>query len=311
MILDDGTLIIHDGNYLDFAQKDGEADGKTFGRGYVERDYEKYPVGYAKSTKPLDMPLIPESEIPDRIKFLEDNKATLEDIRDRGAFGEQIPSLDQNGQGYCWMYDAVMCLMILRAKSNLSYKRLSAHAAACKVKSFRDEGGWGPQGVEFLGDKGCPTIDKWAEKSMSRQYDTAETWAEAAKYKIVDQWADLQTPAYDRKLSKQQVVTMILSGYPVAGDFMWWGHSVCILRIINGVAQFGRCRLDSGKLLNDVIQFDKVWGTNTFTGGLSTGIINSWTDSWGKKGIGILTGNQAFPDGAVGPTTVLPYERAA
>ncbi len=239
-------------------------------RGLVPRDLVMNPVGYAATIPPASIKLIPRSEWSDLIKQGEASKSFLSHLRDRGNAGAQIPSLSQNGQGFCWQYAPVIGLTLGRAKSNLPYVRLSAHAAACKSTGFKDVGGWGAKGVENLLAFGCPSVATWKEQSMNRQYDTAATWAEAALYKPNNVLMDLASPVYNRDLTFDQVMTCLLERIPVIGDFNWWGHAICLVDPVEvSPGQFGV----------------RVW--------------NSWGDSWSNKGMGVLTGAKAVPDNAV------------
>jgi hypothetical protein len=213
-------------------------------------------------------------------KFLA--KSQLSDIRDT-AYGTPYKSLDQNGNGFCWFYSGTAAITVLRAKSNMPYVRLSAHAGACKIKNFRDQGGWGAQGLDFQRQTGVPSVEFWPEKSMSRQYDKPETWANAALHKVSEGFIDLDAAQYDRKLSFQQVLTCLLRNIPVIADFNWWGHSVCLLDAVD-VAP------------NKSNRDESRYGVR---------LINSWTDNWGTKGTGVLTGRKAIPDGATAPRAVV------
>ncbi len=115
----------------------------------------------------------------------------------------------------------------------MPYVRLSAHAGACIIKNFRDQGGWGAQGLDRLRSHGQPSVEFWPEKSMNRQYDKPETWENAALHKVVEGFIDLDEPQYDRRLSFQQVLTCLLRNIPVIGDYSWWGHSVCLLDAVD------------------------------------------------------------------------------
>ena len=249
-------------------------------RGLVPRDYSVHPVGYLGELCPpmraVDMPLIPRSDWSAIIKEMEETKSRLSDVRRiAGPNGTRYPSLGQNGQGFCWAYSTGAAITILRAKANLPYKRLSPHGVACKIKGFRDEGGWGALSLEFAIKNGYPTVEDWPEKSMSRQYDNPTTWANAEANKITEQWMDVEPPVYDRDLTFEQVMTCLLSRIPVVGDFNWWGHSVCLLDPVEvEPASFG------------------------------VRIINSWTDNWGDKGESVLRGSKAIPDGATAPRFV-------
>lgn len=236
-------------------------DGEPKGRGYVERDYALYPA--EMFDPPSGMSLIPRSEWPARIKEKAETKSRLSDLR-------WWPALDQDGQGYCWYYSTSGVVMLLRSVMNQPYVRLSAHAGACKVKNFRDEGGWCGLSAKHHREVGCPSVDFWPEKSMSRQHDKPETWANAALHKVSEEWVDLSRSVYDQNLTFDQVASCLLCNIPCAVDFNWWGHSVCAM---------------------DLVEVEP--------GSFGLLILNSWTDGWGDRGAGVLRGSKAIPDGAV------------
>jgi hypothetical protein len=239
-------------------------------RGLVARDFGAMPLRAG-----VEMPTIPRSEWSDRIKQMESEKSRLSDIRMRGNNGQPIPSLDQNGQGYCWAYASGHAVTILRAVANLPYVPLSPHAVACKVKGFKDEGGWSALSLEYIAEHGIPSQEFWPAQSMSRQHDTPETWANAKLHRVTEGWVDVAAPVWDRNLSFEQVATCLLSRIPVACDFMWWGHAVCALDLVEtSPGQFGV----------------RIW--------------NSWGDSFGDRGMAVLAGSKAIPDNAVAPRVV-------
>jgi len=248
----------------------------SFGRGY---DPTQVPVD--SGIRPLfgDAPdqlkVIPRSEWLPRTKEMHESKSTLRHLREIAANGSQMPTLDQNGQGYCWAYSVTRCVMYQRALMNQPYKRLSAHAVACMVKGFRDEGGWCGLSLEFIRERGVPTVEAWAEKSMSRSNDKPATWENAAQNRITEGWYDVTKKAYDQALSYDQFMTCLLLRIPVAADFNHWSHSVC--------------------MHTPVILDGEVWPE----GG------NSWTDGWGEQGRFVLQGQKAIPDGAVAITGVV------
>lgn len=103
------TPIINDDTNLDndflFNFK---VNGERCGFGLVPRDYTKHPVcssPYSVPFEALDMPLIPRSEWSARIKEMEETKSRLSDLRRSANNGGPIPSLDQNGRGYCHTAD--------------------------------------------------------------------------------------------------------------------------------------------------------------------------------------------------------------
>lgn len=309
--------IIHDGlsvgqvHYLASGGVPGQ-EGTTGGmhRGLMPRDYTTHPEGYlacAPKFSAVDIPLVPDSELAARCSDLISTKGALSDIRLAADNGQPFDALDQNGQGYCWAYSTTGAIMVLRAVANQPYKRLSAHAIGCMVKNFRDEGGWGALSLEFAMAKGVPTVQYWAEKSMSRSNDKPETWVDAAKNKPVEAWVDLNQAAYDRKLTYQQVSTLLVSRNPVVGDFNWWGHSVCLLDLVNGNNYRTITRMALTGKLASTWEFEAVWGINNpDTRGFGVRILNSWGNSWSDRGMGLLTGSKAVPDGAVAPRAITP-----
>lgn len=252
-IIDDATLI---------------ADSPNHAKGAIPRDFSVQP----KKMMAIQFPLIPRSEWSERIKEMEATKSRLSDIRNTGDNGGPIRSYDQNGQGYCWAYSTTAAVTLLRAKANSPHVRLSAHAVACKIKGFRDEGAWGALSMDFIAKNGVPSEAFWPAKSMSRTYDNAATWADAAKHKVSEGWADLDSQPWDRKMNFDQVATLLLSRVPVVVDFNWWGHSVCAMDLVE-----------------------------TSPGAFGIRIWNSWTDAWGENGTAVLAGSKAIPDGATAP----------
>jgi len=250
----------------------------NFAKGLVPRDFKRYPVGYQASAPPAEIKTISRSDYSAIIKENNERGATLRHIRrGSGPNGGPIPSLDQNGVGYCWNHSATMAVIMARAVMGLTYVRLSAFFIGCIIKNYRDEGGWGALGLDFITEHGVPSVEFWPEKSMSRSNDTPAMRENALLHRVTDGWIDLGTPVYNRNLTNDQIDTLLLCGIPVVADFNWWSHSVLLL-----------CLEEKG--------------ANNF---VRRG-INSWTDQWGDMGEFVLEGNKAKADGAVAPLIVTP-----
>ena len=232
----------------------------------------RYPAGYLAWAKPFDMPIIPESEWQGRLDEQVATKGQLSEVRNRGMWGSPIPSRDQDGVGYCWCHSGTSAVLISRAVMNEPYLDLSAFAVGCMIKGYRDEGGWGSEGVEFIALRGIPTSDFWPQRSMSRSNDNPNTWANAAFHKNLE-WMDL-----DPGKMKAELVTCLLLGIPVVSDFNWWSHSVLTMDLVS-LSPF------------------------------RTRIWNSWGDGWSENGTGILEGSKAIPDGALGVRVTSPSEK--
>lgn len=268
-------------------------------KGLIPRDLVTHPVGYSAVIPPST--LVPYS-YDDMVKMIADQEAAKSrnsDILRRGDAGKTIPSLDQNGQGYCWAYGTTGALQGARARMNLPYKKLSGHAIGCKIKGFRDEGGWGALSMEYVIANGEPDCDHWKEKSMSRANDTPETWANAKLYMPDVVVADLASPVYNRDLSFGQNCRVLLDGGFTIDDYDWQSHCTFGCDVVNGASQRTVSRDDSGKLLS-LAGFELMWGMNDpVTKGLGRRPRNSWTDNYGDIGFYVLTGSKAVPSNSV------------
>lgn len=267
-------LIIDDDNYQEHIVS--FVNGEEMGTGLVERDYGQQPLGGGPGEySAVDIPLIPRSEWSARIKEKVERKSRLSDIRRTANNGKPIPALNQGQDPYCWVYSTVGSVIIQRAVMNQPYVRLSPHALGAKIMNFRRQGGWSPLSMEHMVKRGCPSVDFWPERSLDRKYDTEKTWENAGLYQVTDGWWDLGQNIYNRNLTFDQVASLLLSNIPCTLDYNWWGHSVLGL---------------------DLVEVEK----NSY----GVRILNSWSDSWGDLGEGILRGNKAIPDGSVAPRVV-------
>lgn len=242
---------------------------KNFARGAEPRDFNTDPP--AMFSPPSEAELIPESEWDARIDEQEEKQTSLEHLwRRYWKDSVQDAHLDQNGQGFCWAYSTAHSIMMALVRDNQPCPRLSAHAVACKIKGFQDQGGWCGQSAEFARKYGYPTVATWKEKSMSRQYDTEETWNEAKTYQIKEDYVDLAPSHwYYQNLTRNQLATMLLRNLPCPTDWNFWGHSVCAVRWV---------RIERG-----------VYGPR---------ILNSWA-GWGKQGFADIIRQNGTPNSAV------------
>jgi hypothetical protein len=274
-------------------------DGEQKKQGLCPRDFSKHPVGSHPGVKGFDMPMVPREEYIPRIQEMTANGSFMRDVRRRGNKGSPIPSLDQDGIGYCWNHSTVMGAILTRAKQGQPYVRLSAFFIGCLVKNYRDEGGWGAQSAEFMVEYGAPDVKLWPEKSMKRANDTPECRANAALHKLNGVWQDMAAAQYDRNLTMDQSISSLLLGNCNVEDFNWWGHSVLIigLALAAGGMFLGK-KPETFPRLADLDLHDekdaKVFGEIINKVG-----INSWTDQWGDLGEFTLTGNKAHSDGGV------------
>lgn len=247
-------------------------DGTKIGYGYVPRDYKVYPK--EMFDPPSSLQLVPESEMDARFDEQEEQESSLEHKYLSGPNGTPaFTCLDQNGDGYCWIYSNGHALMLKRLAQNQKVVRLNPHSSGAIIKSGRDEGGWCGLGARFIKDIGMAEEGdgpgQWPLHSRSLRNDTPACRALMAKYRTVEDYVDLTRDVYDQNLSEAVLRTLGFINVPCPTDYNWQSHSVCRLRTV---------RIERGS-----------WGTL---------ILNSWR-GWGRHGLGVYRGSQARADGAV------------
>lgn len=222
-MIQNGEIVVTDDNLDQHITNDG----------LVKRPLDLFPVGsygscVAYGAVKDKLPLIPWADMPELIRERVAKKMQISDLRNVGMpDGSKVPNFFQLDSNFCWCYSAVHGMTLSRVMSGMPFVRFSPHALACKIKNFRNDGGWSAHAAEEIAKRGCPTVAKWPHASWSRQYDNAETWAEAQLYRTTEGWIDLDAPIYDRDLSKQQVLTLMIYGIPCPIDVMSMGHAMC------------------------------------------------------------------------------------
>lgn len=259
-------VIINDSNHTRYAPtEDATVDGQYKRRGRVPRNWQDEPYCSHPHAKPIDFPLIPESEWAARIEEMERTKTRLSDICDQAG----LKSLDQNGTNYCWCNAVITALTIIRARDNMPFVDLSPASVAAQVKGYRNAGGWGGEALEFIVQNGVATQKDWPPNAISRQYLT-DAMKKDALTRRVTEWYDLEERNF------QQLMTLLLLRIPVAIGLNWWSHEVCAVDpVVISAGQFG-------------VRFR-----------------NSWGDSYGDHGFNILTRSRSTPDDACAPRVIM------
>jgi hypothetical protein len=236
------------------------------------------------------MKLVPRDQWKARVKEQEAKKSRNSDILRAAG----IPSMDQDGFGFCWGHSTTGALQGTRAAMGLPYVPLSAFCVCATIKNGRDEGGWCGLSAAFLREKGVCSQALWPQKDANyRKYDKPEVWADAAKHKIEEHWTDLTRDVYDQNLTFDQVATCALNNEFMAWDFNFWSHSVMGCDLVDLSNQ--DIRAGSGKLMAG----PELVALLAPTDGFGIRLRNSWTDSYGDIGFAVLTGAKAIPDGAL------------
>lgn len=211
-----------------------------------------------------DSLLIPRSDWQGMIEEMKEQESGLVHICDRAG----LKVKDQQQTNFCWINAPTHCVEIVRTLQHQSAVSLSPASAGAQITNYRNEGGWGKQGLEFIIENGLVPSEKWPDNAIDRRYATPENKALAKKYRGVEWW-ELEP----RNL--EQLVSCLLRRYPVAIGLNWWSHEVT------------------------AVQPD--WIDND----IALIIDNSWGQSWGTRGRGVLQGRRMLPDDAVALRTTI------
>lgn len=265
------------GYVIDDSTNSDVLNPKGFGKGF---DPSQIPADLPKpiplfGDAPNQIKEFTDAELLAYTQELWDRKATLWHLRQIAANGQQMPTLDQGSEGYCWAYSTARAVMFARALQNQPYRRLSGHAVGCIIKNYRDEGAWAGLSYKFIQERGIPSVEFWPEKSRSRNNDNPATWENAAGNKISEGYFDPSLAVYDQTLTLRQLLTLLCLNIPCAVDRYHWSHSTC----------------DHTPIIKD----NRVWPMGD----------NSWTDGWGDKGCYVFVGDKAKPSGAVAVRAVV------
>ncbi len=256
MVIDDSTPSSHT----------DAPDGYTHSLDLGLRGPRDYAYGDVASPFPSDL-LIPSSDWQGMIQEMEERKTRLSDrIAQVG-----LPCKDQQQTNFCWINAPTHCVEIVRVKQNQKMVILSPASAGGPIKNFRNVGGWGKEGLEYIVENGLVPVENWPANAIDKRYYTEANKAIALNYRVVEWW-EL------RPKTLAEVMSCLLRRIPIAVGYNWWSHEVSLV--------------------------DPVW-TNGAPGGR---LRNSWGMSWpkpGASGYSILQGSKLLPDDAVAPRTAI------
>ena len=163
--------------------------------------------------------------------------------------------------GNCWINAPTHCVEINRLQQNQRTVSLSPASAGAQIKQYRNSGGWGLEGLQFVAKNGLVPSAKWPDNAIDKRYATSENKELALDYRV-DEWMECRPRNVD------EMISMLLRRYPGAGGYNWWSH--------------------------EVTNCDPIWLDNT----AAVRIRNSWK-GWGDFGFGILQGSKMLADDLV------------
>ena len=224
--------------------------------------------GYAYSSTARPLPpewLIPRSEWQARIEEREAAKARLSDIVDQA----KLPCKDQGTSNFCWANATTHTLEIARAVQGEPTVILSAASVGAPITGYRNQGGYGPDALEYLDANGAVPESAWPANAIDKRYATQANLALGRLYRVAA-WIEAAPQSLD------ETISLLLLDVPVAVGLGWWGH--------------------------EVTYYDPLW----LDGEIAIRARNSWGMAWGDRGYFTLRGRRMLPDDAVAPTMALP-----
>lgn len=189
--------------------------------GFMPRDENADPWGgYAA---PFPLPLIPESEWPERIEEMERTKSRLSDV---AAFVKMPPNY-QFYSNYCWGFCLKRAVELTRASQGHPHIDLSGTSLCAPVSNYANPngspqgvGGWPSMALKYAAEVGIDTLAGWPEMKISRKFDTEESRQRKAQFRVTE-WVDL------RPRNFEELMTCLLLRIPVAMAHNRWRHAVC------------------------------------------------------------------------------------
>lgn len=241
----------------DTSHGDLEAPPPGQGRGRIGTS--GYAAAGVASSFPPEL-LIPRSEWQARIQEMEERKTRLSDIIDRAG----LPVKNQASTNYCWINAPVHCMEINRVQQNQEMVIFSPASCGGPIKNFRNDGGWGLEGLQYIVKNGVVPVDKWPANAIDRKYWTPENKTLALKYRVLE-WVECKPRNIDEHIS------LLLRRVAVAVGLNYWGHEV-----------------------SDIVP---LW----LDGAIAVMFNNSWGPGWGANGRGVRQGSKMPADDACSP----------
>lgn len=209
------SLYIHDGN-ADSIVRQLADEGRSCGA--LPRQTSVGGVACA-AVLAEHMPLIPESEWLDRVKYCESNGIFI------GQRWQGDPEADyQNGLNFCWGYSLAQEVMAVMAAKGMPRVQLAAESLAEDV-GYRNAGNGLDSAIAYAAKYGIATRATVPQYKIDPSEWDPSYLTERQKYMPTEWWdlggADLWA----------ETVTMLMLGHGVYAAYPWWKHAVFLDRL--------------------------------------------------------------------------------
>lgn len=257
---------IDEQNYRDYVGENGVVEYAGDKR-YLCCKYGMQKPGFA--SLPEGFKIIPKNETASRSRDLVASGADLVSLTRRSK--RKIK--DQNGTNYCWVNCAASAIEYMREIQGDPYVELSPAFIGNLGSNFTNSGGYIENALEIAVKYGCCTTEFVSPNNMSRKWHNENkdaVFANAALHKVTN-WVNLGYARGSGSLN-DKVRTCLLQRMPVVVALNWWSHAILYNHVFDN--------------------FD--WGFE-----------NSWSESFGDKGMGRLSEGKGSPDAAWVPAACL------
>ena len=238
------TRIVDDNNWKQFVDM-GKSAGRLCGAIPREKDGRK-PLSVGR---PLtdDMPLIPESEWHDRIKYMTENKLWIAD-RVAKAGGDDPNQHYQNGLGYCWAYSLSQAVEAERIRMGLDFQLLAPESLGEDVR-WRNAGNYLDSAIQYAAKYGIARRLYVPQHEINPDRFDSQ-WKDDRANFVPLEWWDLSG-----RVVWAQTVTALLSGFGCYVGLDWWSHAVWYGKLVLDGNKIGVWTPNSHGPREDVILF--------------------------------------------------------
>lgn len=164
-----------------------------------------------------EIPNIPRSEWPDRIKELKAKRMNIS--------AHQNWKCDNQGSfPTCWAAGTCQAMATARvmAMGLKHYVRYSAMSIAVPISGGRS-GGWEQEAVKYATEHGVVDSDLWGYTDPSRKDSNPEVQANRLKHKCFESYV---CRGFD------EFATALLLGFPCTVSYNWWSHVVMLTDLV-------------------------------------------------------------------------------
>lgn len=261
-------LIIDESNWREHAGQNGVLDADNPNSGGERRLFGCKPrvsqPGSLKFAAPPTFQVYPRNELSSRIKDVAASGSTIRALSARVG----IRSKNQASTNYCHANSPVLAIEILRAAAGEAHVELSAGSVGGPVTGYRNEGAVIEDDLLQIVEHGAASVEYVPANQISRSGWKPGAEENAKLHKVTHWW--------DLGLKNDQMflrcATLVLQGIPVCVGYNWWAHAVTLTGLVE---------ISSGKF-----GFE---------------FRNSWGDSYGDDGYGVLAEGRGTPDSAYAP----------